>query len=300
MPQRTVVVKVPPERRQSLKDRLEPGAFEWRSAPHAQWSVKGEGVVATLYDSGKLVVQGSEPERFLVRFTDEPAPAPPRPLRTLTKTVTATEPIVGSDEAGKGDWFGPLVVAAVRVDVEDASEIAEFGVADSKTLSDTRVLRLAALLRDRVAHKVVRIDPPEYNRRYPNYPGLNEFLTDLHAEAIRAVALEEDRVIVDQFARGNPVQEVLSDTKLRIEERPRAEEELAVAAASVLARAEFLLAIMELSERNGMELFKGAGPLTDRAGARFVVEHGAARLGQVAKLHFKNTLKVQERARRSG
>jgi ribonuclease HIII len=262
--------------------------------------VKGEGVVATLYDSGKLVVQGSEPERFLVRFTDEPAPAPPRPLRPLTKTVTATEPIVGSDEAGKGDWFGPLVVAAVRIDIEEAGEIAEFGVADSKSLSDTRVLRLAALLRDRVSHSVVRIDPPEYNRRYPTYPGLNEFLTDLHVEAIREVGKDEDRVIVDQFAWGNPVQMGLSDTKLRVEERPRAEEELAVAAASVLARAEFLLAIMELSERNGMELFKGAGPLTDRAGARFVIEHGEAKLAQVAKLHFKNTLKVQERVRRSG
>ena len=304
MPQRTVVVKVPPERRETLQAKLKEredrheATFEWRTAPHAQWSVKGEGVVATLYDSGKLVVQGSEPERFLVRFTEEPAPAPPRPLRPVVGEVSLKEPMVGSDEAGSGDWFGPLVVAAVRMDPEQAAELAEFNLKAVKDLSDTRTLRLAAILRERLPHDVLRIDPPEYNKRFPDFEGVNEFLTSLHTQAIRTVAQEGDKVLVDQFVRGNPVKEALGDTDLRVDERTDVEDELAVAAASILANAEYLLAIMELSERYDIELHKGAGPPTDDAGERFLAHHGEARLAQVAKLHFKNTDKV--RARLSG
>lgn len=305
MPQRTVVVKVPPERRDSLKEKLEAGSFEWRTAPHAQWSVKGEGVVATLYDSGKLVVQGSEPERFLVRFTDEPAPAPPRPLRPTNHDIHLKHAEVGADEAGKGDYFGPLVVAAVRIEPDQAGELAELNMKDLGEVSDTRILRVASLLRDRVSNEVIRVDPVEYNRLHAELAAegdpsaaQTELLTRLHDRAIRSVVQGGDPVAVNQFALGNPVRKRLEDLDLRVTERIGAEEELSVAAASILARAEFLLAIMEFSEKYDIELPRGVGPQTDAAAERFLASHGETRLSQVAKWHFKNTEKIG--ARRSG
>jgi ribonuclease HIII len=291
--QRTVVVKVPSARREALREKLGQGAFEWRQVPHADFSVKGEGVVATLYSSGKFVVQGSDPESFLVRFTDEEAPAPPRPI-IQPKGPPPTETATGSDEAGKGDYFGPLVVAAVRLDPKLGLELQEMGIEDSKTLSDTRALRLAAFIRDRVEHHhIVSLSPRDYNERYPTFPSLNPLLADLHAEAIRAVAQPGELVIVDQFARGGVMKRALGDLDCRLDEKPRAEIEVCVAAASVLARGEFLLALADLSERYGIDLRKGAGAPTDEAGAAFLAEHGPDALTNVAKLHFKNTQKIQ-------
>tara|TARA_R110002096_G_scaffold123870_3_gene267831 strand:+ start:9701 stop:10594 length:894 start_codon:yes stop_codon:yes gene_type:complete len=293
--QRTVVVKVASDRREGLREKLGQGNFEWRQVPHAEFSIKGEGVVATLYSSGKFVVQGSDPESFLVRFTDEEAPRPPRPV-IVPKGPPPTETATGSDEAGKGDYFGPLVVAAVRLEPKLGIELQEMGVDDSKNLSDTRALRLAAFVRDRVEHALVTLSPLEYNERYPQFASLNPLLADMHAEAIRQVAKPGELVIVDQFARGNIMKRALGDLDCRLDEKPRAESEVCVAAASILARAEFLLNLADLSERYGVDLKKGAGIPTDEAGVQFLADHGADALKQVAKLHFKNTEKVYQRA----
>ena len=67
---------------------------------------------------------------------------------------------------------------------------------------------------------------------------------------------------------------------------------LAGAAASIIAREEFLLAMDELSSEWGMKMRKGAGPPVDAAAREFVRSFGAERLGEVAKLHFKNAKRV--------
>lgn len=298
MSQQTVVVKVPPSEREALRARLGQGQFEYRSVPHALFSVKGEGVVATLYGSGKLVVQGADPALFLERFAAGAAPAAKRTKKAAeappSRAHDPSLPTVGSDETGKGDYFGPLVVCAARVEPELARDLAAAGVMDSKRLTDPKALQLAAFLRERVPHALRVLRPADYNRDWKAL-GLHTLLSREHAEAIRAVATRGDRVVIDQFSKKDEIGPQLVDLELAIEQRPKAESELAVAAASILARAEFLIALKELGDEFDLALHKGAGAPVDRIGAEFVREHGWEALAQVAKVHFKNTEKIERR-----
>lgn len=299
MAQRTLVIVVPADEREALRARVAEGAYEHRSVPHATFSVKGDGVVATLYRSGKLVIQGAEPELFAARWLDRAPEASSSGRGGEADDGAVAVPVVGSDEAGKGDYFGPLVVAAVRVDPDEARALAESRVADSKTLADETVLRLGAALRSRYAHAVVRLDPPEYNRLYEEGAqqrprrSLNDLLADQHARAVGELARGGDRVVVDQFASERLLEERLAALDVELVQRPRAEQVPVVAAASIIAREEFLLALRELSDGCGVDLHKGAGTPVDRVGAQVFELHGAAGLGRVAKLHFKNTEKVK-------
>ena len=302
MGQETVVVKLGAGAQTQLRARLNAGAFEWRRVPHARFSVKGEGFVATLYASGKLVVQGADPEAFLARFVDgvevppkKTRPSSPAQSESEDAVAQLTVTTVGSDEAGKGDFFGPLVVAAVRLEPEVAAKMKLGGVMDSKRLTDAKAHQLGAALRASVPYSVVRVDPEEYNRRYPTYSGLNAFLAELHAEAIRAVAQPGVRVLVDRFANERVMKAALKGLDIQLEQATRAERNMAVAAASILARQEFLLGLAELSEAYGVALHKGAGRPTDDSGVCFAQACGMELLPKVAKMHFKNTEKIRAR-----
>ena len=300
MSQRTIVLSVPPARRAGLRAALAAGSFEFRTVPHALFSAKGDGAVATLYASGKLVVQSADPEAFTARWFQLDAASGPAASAAHAEpapTRASDGPVIGSDEVGKGDYFGPLVVCAVRLEPGQSEEIARSGARDSKTLNDEQCLRLGGALRSRYAHAVERLDPRDYNRVY--VPGkLNELLADLHAKALKRLATPGARVVVDRFANERLLETRLAQLGVRLEQRVRAESEPAVAAASVIAREEFLTALKELSEESAVELRKGAGAPTDQSARRFVALHGFDALANVAKLHFKNTLKV--RAARGG
>jgi len=300
MAQRTLVYKVPAASAAEIEALLAGGAFERRTVPHARWSVKGEGVVATLYSSGKLVVQGASPEEFIARFTPlEGAGEGPRKKAPesgadeLARTLT--EPWAGSDEAGKGDYFGPLVVAAVRLTPELALEVVAEGIADSKTLSDGRALKLGAFLRARVPFAIRRLDPEEYNAVYARSRGLNRMLAGIHAEVLREVAQPGDKVLVDQFGAASLMSEALQGDDVELHQRTKAERHPSVAAASVLARQEFLVGLMELGQEHGFDLPKGAGAQVDDAGVGILSEGGDEALARVAKVHFKNTEKIRAR-----
>jgi len=295
---KTLVLKVPKARHAALERCFTGGAFEFRAVPHAAFSVKGDGVVATLYHSGKFVLQGADPEFFLARYTDLPAPeaAPAGAAPPSDDPIVAIDgPMIGSDETGKGDYFGPLVVAAARLEPEMAAELVAAGVADSKKLSDGRAMKLGAFLRERIPHAIRVLAPVDYNQRYGTYKSLNPMLADLHAEVIRELAQPGIRVLVDQFASERLMREALAGTDVRLEQAHRAERNVAVAAASILARQEFLAQLRELSEEFSIDLHKGAGEPVDRAAERFVRLHGFDALGKVAKLHFKNTTKLRTR-----
>ena len=306
MPQETYVAKIPRPEFDALERRIATGPFEFKSVPYAVFSARGEGIVATLYSSGKFVVQGGSVPTFLARWTDldpvsssgDGARAPAKKgksKRTADEPLDLAPPVTGSDEAGKGDYFGPLVVAAVRVDDAGLERLKELRVADSKTLTDARALKLGAILREAVPFAVRRLDPTEYNERYPTYSGLNPLLADLHAEAIGELAAEGENIVVDQFEKRGLVKRALGPLSARLTEVPRAERHPVVAAASIIARQEFLLGMAELSDSFGHALHKGAGPPVDEVGARIVREEGEDALTGVAKLHFKNTSKIRAR-----
>lgn len=298
MAQETLVLRIDPARAAALRARLAQGAFDFRPVPHALFSVKGEGVVATFYATGKLVVQGENPALFVEHWVEGGSLIEkPKPSAAVAATApTASAPLIGSDECGKGDYFGPLVVCAVRLEPSQTLELRRSEVRDSKTLSDEACLRLGAALRSRYAHALEALDPPKYNATYQRPGQLNPMLADLHARAIRRLARPGDHALVDKFADERLIASRLADLDLRLEQRVRAESEPAVAAASVIAREHFLLALKHLSDEAGVDLAKGAGEPTDRAAREYVRLHGFEGLARVAKVHFKNTQKLRQRS----
>ncbi|MBL8803842.1 MAG: ribonuclease HIII [Planctomycetes bacterium] len=300
MTQRTLVVKVPASRGAELERKLIAQRFEMRSAPYALYWARGEGVVVTHYESGKFVVQGEHPEHFLEQFLglqaggDAPAGTrgKPAPRGDASAPQGAEVTTIGGDESGKGDYFGPLVVAAVKLTPELSRKLENGEVRDCKLMNDESVLRVGAALRANVPHAIARLDPPAYNAEHARVKNLNPMLAALHAKAVRELAEPGVRVVIDQFANESLLRKALAGADIQLEQRHRGEEELAVAAASVIAREQFLVALHELSEEFAIDLAKGAGSPVDSAARRFVALHGVDKLGAVAKLHFKNTQKL--------
>ncbi|MDX2065962.1 MAG: ribonuclease HIII [Fimbriimonadaceae bacterium] len=203
-------------------------------------------------------------------------------------------PRIGVDESGKGDYFGPLVVAACYVD--DAISERLGGVMDSKKLTDAAALRLADIIAEHCPHHVIVWNPAEYNAKYEAIRNLNHLLADGHAAVIDAVMAEAaaELIISDEFARGGAIVKKRLGPQARAAQfvsRVRAEADLAVAAASVLARAGFLRALAELSETYGTTLPKGA-TVVRPVGEALVRKHGRDVLRQVAKLHFRTTEQI--------
>lgn len=279
-----------------LERKLGEGAFEFRSTPHARFSAKGEGVVVTLYNSGKLVVQGPQPEGFVLRYLpgkQAAAAAKAKPKAAPSQSAIGTVTTVGSDETGKGDFLGPLVVCAVRLEPEEAIALREAGVTDSKQITDERIREFAAALSERYPVAVERLDPADYNAEYAKVGNLNIMLAAAHGRALRAVARPGDRIVVDRFGPDARMRKELGPLAETFEQFPRAESQVpAVAAASCIARLAFLEAMDELSEACAVRLAKGAGKPADQAAREFVALHGRERLGEVAKLHFKNATRV--------
>ena len=203
---------------------------------------------------------------------------------------------IGIDESGKGDYFGPLVIAAVFVDVTTQGELAIMEARDSKKISDGRILEMAPDIRTICPHSIVAIGPQKYNELYAKIRNLNRLLAWGHARALENL-LERvtcGRAIADQFGDERFVLNALQEKgrKIALEQRTKAESDVAVAAASILARAEFLLRLKRLSDEVGTTLPKGASPAVELAARMVIKKHGRERLGSVAKLHFKTTQAV--------
>lgn len=203
---------------------------------------------------------------------------------------------IGIDESGKGDYFGPLVIAAVFVDATTERELALMQVRDSKKISDGRILELAPDIKTVCPHSLVAIGPQKYNELYAKIRNLNRLLAWGHAKALENL-LEQvscERAISDQFGNERLILAALQEKgrKIVLEQRTKAESDLAVAAASIIARAEFLIRLKRLSDEIGTVLPKGASPAVELAGKMIVKKHGQERLGRVAKLHFKTTKAV--------
>ena len=304
MAQKTLVLTLDRARAAELRRRLGEERYEFRPVPYSLFSAKGGGVVATYYTSGKLVIQGDEPEMFVERHLGREAlksSAAQSEKGTRAESAASAsdeferDALIGSDECGKGDYFGPLVVAAVRLEAGDAQKLRGGDVRDSKTLSDEACLRLGAILRAKFPHAIAELDPPRYNQIYQRKGQLNAMLADLHAEAITKLARPGIRVLVDKFADAKLLETRLAKLDIQLEQRVRAEAYAAVAAASIIARERFLAALRRLSDDNGVDLHKGAGAPVDKSVARFIAIHGVEGLSRVAKLHFKNTQKIRTR-----
>lgn len=205
---------------------------------------------------------------------------------------------IGVDESGKGDYFGPLVVASCYVGPEHEAFLE--GVRDSKTLTDKRAHELSRTIQQHCPHTVLVVMPERYNQLYSEIKNLNRLLEWAHAKVIESTLEKQpcDLAISDRFAdpRGLQRKLDLKGLPIKLESRVCAESDLAVAAASILARAEFLARLHQLSEQIGYELPKGAGPPVLRAGKELVKMKGVEVLRGVAKLHFKTTQQLTSAA----
>ena len=203
---------------------------------------------------------------------------------------------IGIDESGKGDDFGPLVIAAVFVTPALEQDLALMQVRDSKKISDGRILELAPDIRLLCPHSLVAIGPQRYNELYAKIKNLNRLLAWGHARALENLLqqVECDLAIADQFGDERLILNALQEKgkQIRLVQRTKAESDLAVAAASILARAEFLQRLDRLSQELNTTLPKGASPAVELAGRMVVKKYGRDRLGTVAKLHFKTTKQV--------
>ncbi len=203
---------------------------------------------------------------------------------------------IGIDESGKGDYFGPLVIAAVYVDPTTQHELALINVRDSKKISDGRILDMAPDIRMLCPHSIIAIGPQRYNELYAKIRNLNRLLAWGHAKALENLLSKVScgLAIADQFGDERLILNALQEKgrTIVLEQRHKAESDLAVAAASILSRAEFLIRLKRLSDEVGTTLPKGASHAVELAGRMIVRKHGENRLGSVAKLHFKTTQTV--------
>ncbi len=275
--------------------------FNAAERPYASFCFEGPAVnVAYFPKKGKLLVQGSGSDEFLecvLRL--DPAGSAPAP-GTLPKGLVDVSPHFGVDESGKGDYFGPLVVAGVYSDELCAHELLKLGCKDSKAFSDDRALhnvaeRVKAL--PGVVYEVICIGPARYNELYADFGNLNRLLAWGHARVIAALHDKVPscpRALSDQFANEWVLKRALGQRHIPVtlEQRPRAESDVAVAAASILARDRFVQWMHATSAAAGCPIPLGCAPHVMKAARAFVQKHGRERLADVAKLHFKLTSQI--------
>jgi len=294
-----------PEAR-ALERYLREHGYEFREAPYARFAAEKEKVNVVFYESGKLVVQGKGTQDF-VEFVLEPGIL--KQARLGYETVLNPElllPRLGVDESGKGDFFGPLCVAGVYVNESVVKAWENSGIRDSKDISsDSRIAALTKLIRDTpgCVTSVVPIGNEAYNRLYSRMKSVNAILAWGHSRAIENLMGQKHRMnpppvraISDQFAAdkatvANALMSLGRDIELI--QRHKAEADLAVAAASILARHEFVTRLAALEKQFGMKFPKGASGAVDEAAREFVARHGTEGLANVAKMHFRNAFRAQ-------
>ncbi|VVM08135.1 Ribonuclease HIII [Methylacidimicrobium tartarophylax] len=266
-----------------------------RALEHGFFDGRGSSVIVRAYRSGKVLVQGSGAADFVEMFLE---PEILREARIGYEEGLHPEECVahaGSDECGKGDFFGPLIVAAAYVDPEIGRVLRRLGVRDSKEVkSDLRAIRLSEEIRKAVRglYSLVVLGPAKYNELYCRFGNLNRLLAWAHATALAELLRKVPscpRALVDQFAKAPVLERALEQQglSLPVDQRPRAESDIAVAAASLLARGEFLRRLALLGKEAGMTLPKGASSPVLEAARELVRRQGAERLRALAKVHFR-------------
>ncbi len=200
--------------------------------------------------------------------------------------------LLGIDESGKGDFFGPLVIAGVLADENDAARMLEMNIRDSKKISDGRILQLADWIKDNFPHSLVVIGPEKYNQLYQKIKNLNRLLAWGHSRVIENIAAEcqIEKAVSDKFGKPELIISALmkQGRKIDLEQIVRGEAITQVAAASILARAEFVRSLKRLEQSFGIKLHKGAGAPVDKAARAIVESKGPEILSKIAKTHFKN------------
>jgi ribonuclease HIII len=298
--------KLTDEQAATLKSCLDARNYAPRQVPYARFAGEKEKTNVVFYASGKLVVQGKGTQEF-VEFVLEPEVLQQAKLGyEAVLNPDLLLPRIGVDESGKGDFFGPMCVAGVYVNESVINAWKEAGVRDSKNISsDKKISDLAKLIKETpgCVTTVVPIGNEAYNRLYAKMRSVNNVLAWGHARVIENLMGQRHRMnplpvraISDQFAASKSVVEkalMAMGRDLELVQRHKAEEDLAVAAASILARDEFVKRLAGLGKDFEVALPKGAGTNVDAVAKELFAKHGAAALAKIAKMHFRTAFRAQ-------
>ncbi len=279
-----------------LRRLLEEEGWEFEPKPYTLYYGRKGKVNVAVYEKGpKIVVQGKGTEEF-VTFRLEPEILGEAKMGyEEVHTPEMFAPHFGIDESGKGDFFGPLVIAGAYVDADIARDFMKAGIQDSKRIgSDARIRSLARLIRETpgVALSVVEIPPLKYNEMYEKIGNLNRLLAWGHARAIENLLEQRPgcpRALSDQFANPALIKRALmaKGREIQLDQRTKAESDLAVAAASIIARERFIGWLERAGRKHGVTLHRGVSAQVKGTARELVASHGPGILREVAKVHFK-------------
>jgi ribonuclease HIII len=284
-----------------LRGLLEERGYEFETKPYCLYAATKGKVNVLVYEKGpKVVVQGKETEDFVTNLLEPEVLGAAELGYEEVHFPEMFQPHIGVDESGKGDFFGPLVIAGVYVDGDVARALRAVGAVDSKKISsDDRIEKVAAEIRKvpGLVSEVIQIGPERYNELYAKFGNLNRLLAWGHAKVIENL-LEKvpgcPRAVSDQFANPAVLQRALQARGKGIElvQRTKAESDPAVAAASILARESFVLWLRRKGDALQIALPKGVSPQVKDNARLLVAREGAEGLSRVAKMHFKTALEV--------
>jgi ribonuclease HIII len=280
---------------QKLRALLTEQGWKFDVRPYTLFFAQKDRLTVAVYEKGpKCVVQGRGTEDF-VRFTLEPEILGEAKLGyEELHNPEMFEPHFGVDESGKGDFFGPLVIAGVYTDPEITRTLMEAGVVDSKRItSDARIREVGKIIRETegIAFSSITLAPEKYNQLYKKFGNLNRMLGWGHARVIEhLLELRPDcpRALSDKFADISVIQRMFKDkSRIQLDARTKAESDIAVAAASILARERFINWLRDTSRELDVVLHKGVSPQVKDSGRELVKRFGPDVLPRVAKVHFK-------------
>ena len=289
-----VVIKVDEDTKQKMIEYYKDKVRE-KTPPYAIFQAEEEDTIITLYNSGKVMFQGTSADvdaNMWGAVIDND-----KQEEKITKYLDITS--IGSDEVGTGDYFGPIVVTASFVKKEDIPFLKELGVTDSKKLTDEKITKIVPEIIKKIKYKSIILNNEEYNEKYSKENNMNKIKAIMHNKVLYSL-LEEtgkvDCIIIDEFAKeeryykylegiNNIVRNITFITKAE-------DKNYAVACSSVISRYIFIKEFNKLSDTYHILLPKGSGSNVDKTGEELVEKYGNDILNKIAKKNFSNTKRI--------
>lgn len=282
-----------------------------KTPPYAVFQAVEEDTIVTLYESGKLMFQGTSADIDANIWIDLEKKLNKRIINidgTEEKEKKVDESImnlntIGSDEVGTGDFFGPIVVTATYVETKNFEFLKEIGVKDSKKLTDEKILEIAPKIMKKIPYVTTILDNKTYNENYgKNNNNMNKLKAILHNKALYELKEKNKfnyaKIVIDEFCSKENFYKYIENVPEKVEYitfMTKAEDKvLSVGCASIIARYTFLRKMDELSDDVHMVLPKGAGANVDKVGKDIINEYGEEKLREIAKLNFSNYKKIKD------
>ena len=264
--------------------------------PYIRYFLKLPQATASIYTSGKVLLQGEGAEKY-ARFFG---------YQVVEENRGQNFPLIGTDEVGNGSYFGGLAVVASFVTPDQHDFLRKLGVGDSKTLTDQKIRQIAPILKEKIQHQALLLSPSKYNEVIGDRYNAVSVKVALHNQAIYLLlqkGVQPEKIVIDAFTSAKNYDKYLAQEANRFSNPISLEEKaegkyLAVAVSSIIARDLFLENLENLGRELGYQLPSGAGTASDKVASQILQAYGMQGLNFCAKLHFKNTEKAKKRLER--